>query len=118
MEGNTLMKKLTIDYDKKYEDKNINKWLDRNRIVFHAVTSDENIKIIRSAHDNIHIDMDVDLEQFDMLDLIDAMQICIRIALDDDVLRARSDAVKLLLGEEIKHYLYSKDDYIRMGNKK
>ena len=114
------MTKITIDIDKPYNDKNI--------ALAAAVLED--LPIVkkryqvfrRSSHDRIHIDLYLDNELdlpafYDFKDYEDLFFIVIRLAAGDDIRRLRTDAKKFFKGEDIFHWLPSKDDYRKVAER-
>lgn len=111
--------KITIDIDKPYNDKNIAAAiLPINQIPDRYVKYNT---VMRSVHDRIHIDI-VFLEDLgyrirdvtDHNDMEDMYLLIYRLAAGDDIKRLRVDAAKFLRGDEIVHWLPSKEDYEKM----
>ena len=77
---------------------------------------------MRSAHDRLHVDVDFPddmyrriTEQLDSPDFEDMYFILFRLAAGDDIRRLRTDAKKFFKGEDIFHWLPSKDDYRKVA---
>ena len=110
--------KITIDIDKEYNNKNIALGMEAiERIGIDL----GRVSVRRSAHDRIHFDIEYpdDLgyrveDRIDYSDIADMYLILIRLAAGDDIRRVRSDAVKMLKGEEIRHWIPAKEDYEKM----
>ena len=100
--------KVTIDIDKEYNDKNIALAMSR------LPQSDQwkrNVRVRRSAHDRIHVDIDFP----DNYGYVEDLYILVfRLAAGDDIRRVRGDAVKWMRGEEISHWIPAKEDYEKM----
>ena len=118
------MTKITIDIDKPYNDKNMQDA--GNRILYLEETIDYLITIdyMRSAHDRLHVDVDFPddmyrriTEQLDSPDFEDMYFILFRLAAGDDIRRLRTDAKKFFKGEDIFHWLPSKDDYRKVAER-
>ena len=116
------MTKITIDIDKPYTDKNIDDA--RNRILSVGNGYWETIDYNRSAHDRLHLDVDFPddmyrriTEQLDDSDFEDMYFILFRLAAGDDIRRLRTDAKKFFKGEDIFHWLPSKDDYRKVAER-
>ena len=109
------MTKITIDIDKPYNDKNIDDAA--LRILSVGDYYWERVDYRRSAHDRLHVDVDFPddmyrriTEQLDESDFEDMYFILFRLAAGDDIRRLRTDAKKFFKGEDIFHWLPSKDD--------
>ena len=113
--------KVTIDVDKEYNDKNIALGMEAiERIGIDL----GRVSVRQSAHDRIHFDIEYpdDLgyrveDRIDYSDIADMYLILIRLAAGDDIRRVRSDAVKILKGGEIRHWIPAKEDYEKMREK-
>ena len=110
--------KVTIDVDKEYNDENIALALSK---LPPPDQWKEYLTVRKSAHDRIHIDVNFPddfgyyvSETMDFDDLADAFILVFRLAAGDDIRRVRSDAVKMLKGEEIRHWIPAKEDYEKM----
>ena len=113
------MTTITIDIDKPYNFKNIKS--------VEEILSLENenwggIDYKRSAHDRIHADVTFPddmyrriTEQLDDSDIEDMYFILFRLAAGDDIRRLRTDAKKFFKGDDIFHWLPSKDDYRKVA---
>lgn len=117
------MRKLTIDIDKKFNDEHVGAVKDRLLNLPSERIADFFVK--PSAHDRIHVDvvfgdgLGYDLKNImDHLDMEDMYLLIYRLAAGDDIKRLRVDAAKYLRGEEIDHWLPSKEDYERMRDGK
>ena len=113
--------KVTIDVDKEYNDENIALALSK---LPPPDQWKEYLTVRKSAHDRIHIDVNFPddfgyyvSETMDFDDLADAFILVFRLAAGDDIRRVRSDAVKILKGEEIRHWIPAKEDYEKMREK-
>lgn len=111
--------KITIDIDKKFNDGNVNIVKDR---ILHLPTKYIGDFFFKpSAHDRIHVDV-IFPDDFgydvrgvtDHFDMEDMYLLIYRLAAGDDIKRLRVDAARFLRGEEIDHWLPSKEDYERM----
>ena len=110
--------KVTVDIDKEYNDKNIALAME----AIERVGIDlKRVSARRSAHDRIHIDIEYpdDLgywvqDRIDYSDIADMYLILIRLAVGDDSRRVRGDAIKVLRGDEVTHWLPAKEDYEKM----
>ena len=115
------MTKITIDIDKPYNDKNMH---DAGMRILHfwygyCMMS---IDYRRSAHDRLHLDVEFPddmyrriTEELDHSDIEDMYFILFRLAAGDDIRRLRTDAKKFFKGEDIFHWLPSKDDYRKVA---
>ena len=114
------MTTITIDIDKPYNSENIAL----------AAAVMEGVRVIRlqskefkrSVHDRIHLDIHfadrLDLPFFyDPSDIEDLFFIAVRLAAGDDIRRLRTDAKKFFKGEDILHWLPSKDDYRKVAER-
>ena len=113
--------KVTIDIDKEYNDKNITLALDRLLL---PDQWERNVRVRRSAHDRIHIDIDfpdsygyIGPQTTDYHDIKNMYFLVFRLAAGDDIRRVRGDAIKMLKGEEISHWIPGKEDYEKMREK-
>ena len=113
--------KVTVDIDKEYNDKNIALAMSR---LPQSDQWERYYRVRRSAHDRIHIDIDfpddfgyIVSETTDYHDLEDMFILVFRLAAGDDIRRVRGDAIKLLKGEEISHWIPAKEDYEKMREK-
>ena len=140
------MTKITIDIDKPYNDKNIeaaedkilslenNDWQSidcrqskhgkRHVDVDFKDGNWQTIDYRRSAHDRLHVDLEFpdDMhrrmdEGLDDSDFEDMYFILFRLAAGDDIRRLRTDAKKFFKGEDIFHWLPSKDDYKQVAER-
>ena len=103
--------KVTIDIDKEYNDKNIALAMSR---LPQSDQWERNVRVRRSAHDRIHIDMDFP----DNYGYVGDLYILVfRLAVGDDIRRVRGDAIRMLKGEEISHWIPAKEDYEKMREK-
>ena len=115
------MIKITIDIDKPYTDKNIADA--RNRILSVGDYYWEAVDYRRSAHDRLHVDLtfpdylDEIFRNQDDPDFEDMYFILFRLAAGDDIRRLRTDAKKFFKGEDIFHWLPSKDDYRKVAER-
>ena len=120
------MTTITIDIDKPYNDKNIDVAADKILSLGNEpwLTMDYR----RSAHDRLHVDVifpdnmyrritqGFDINgKFDNSDIEDMYFILFRLAAGDDIRRLRIDARKFFKGEDIFHWLPSKDDYRKVA---
>jgi hypothetical protein len=113
--------KVTVDIDKEYNDKNIALAMEAiERLGIDLMR----VSVRRSAHDRIHFDIEYpdDLgyrveDRIDDSDIADMYLILIRLAAGDDIRRVRGDAIKMLKGEEISHWIPAKEDYEKMREK-
>jgi hypothetical protein len=116
------MTKITIDIDKLYNDKNKQ---DAQLRVLSIGNSDwRGIDLRRSAHDRVHVDVEFPddmseriFEELDYSDIEDMYFILFRLAAGDDIRRLRTDAKKFFKGEDIFHWLPSKDDYRKVAER-
>ena len=113
--------KVTIDVDKEYNDENIALALSK---LPQPDKWEKHLTVRKSAHDRIHFDIEYpdDLgyrveDRIDYSDIADMYLILVRLAAGDDIRRVRSDAVKMLKGEEIRHWIPAKEDYEKMREK-
>ena len=113
--------KVTVDIDKEYNDKNIALALSR---LPQLDKWEKYLTVRKSAHDRIHIDVNFPddfgyyvSETMDFHDLADAFILVFRLAAGDDIRRVRGDAIKMLKGEEISHWIPAKEDYEKMKEK-
>ena len=113
--------KVTIDIDKEYNDRNIALALEA---VERAGIDLKKVSVRRSAHDRIHLDIEYpdDLgfwveDRIDYSDIADMYLILVRLAVGDDIRRVRGDAMKMLKGGEIQHWIPAKEDYEKMREK-
>ena len=111
------MTKITIDIDKPFNDENM-------LAAFQQLTSFVQKKInwvkasyLPSAHDRLHIDVEFPDDMFDDSDIEDMYFILFRLAAGDDIRRLRTDAKKFFKGEDIFHWLPSKDDYRKVAER-
>ena len=125
------MTTITIDIDKPYNDKNIedaeDKILSLENSKFHVDGDWKNgnwemIDYVQSAHDRIHVDVMFPddmyrriTEELDHSDIEDMYFILFRLSAGDDIRRLRTDAKKFFKGEDIFHWLPSKDDYRKVA---
>ena len=115
------MTTITIDIDKPYNDKNI----EAGRKLVSSLRVDyEGIDYRRSAHDRLHVDVEFpdyiysEIEdQLSFTDFEDMYFILFRLAAGDDIRRLRTDAKKFFKGEDIFHWLPSKDDYRKVAER-
>ena len=114
------MTKITIDIDKPYNDKNV----EAARKMITTIEADvEGIDYIQSAHDRLHMDvyfpndLYVELLNWTANELEDMYFILFRLAAGDDIRRLRTDAKKFFKGEDIFHWLPSKDDYRKVAER-
>ena len=114
------MTKITIDIDKPYNDKNIEDAA--NWIISLEEKHWPVIECNLSAHDRLHMDVTfpddmyrIIAEQLDESDFKDMYFILFRLAAGDDIRRLRTDAKKFFKGEDIFHWLPSKDDYRKVA---
>ena len=115
--------KVTVDIDKEYSDKNIALALE----AIERVGIDlKRVLVRRSAHDRIHFDINYpedlgywleEMQMLDYSDVADMYLILIRLAVGDDSRRVRGDAIKVLRGDEVTHWLPAKEDYEKMREK-
>ena len=115
------MTKITIDIDKPYNDKNVQDA--DNRILAVGDKYWEAIDYRRSAHDRLHVDLtfpdylyEIFQKQIDD-DFEDMYFVLFRLAAGDDIRRLRTDAKKFFKGEDILHWLPSKDDYRKVAER-
>ena len=116
------MTTITIDIDKPYNDKSMQDA--GNRILSVGNGYWETIDYRRSAHDRLHVDVDFPddmygriTEELDHSDFEDMYFILFRLAAGDDIRRLRTDAKKFFKGEDIFHWLPSKDDYRKVAER-
>ena len=116
------MTTITIDIDKPYNDKNIEDAA--LRIISLVEKYLQVIVYRRSAHDRLHVDVEfpddmyrIITEQLDDSDFEDMYFILFRLAAGDDIRRLRTDAKKFFKGEDIFHWLPSKDDYRKVAER-
>ena len=112
------MTKITIDIDKPYNDKNIEDAA--NWIISLGEEHWQAIEYNRSAHDRLHADVAFPHDMYrkltlDHSDVEDMYFILFRLAAGDDIHRLRTDAKKFFKGEDIFHWLPSKDDYRKVA---
>ena len=115
------MTKITIDIDKPYNDKNIQDTQIQIQSVSRNVDWQE-IDYKRSAHDRLHVDVEFPDSiyrrlRLDHSDVEDMYFILFRLAAGDDIRRLRTDAKKFFKGEDIFHWLPSKDDYRKVAER-
>ena len=113
--------KVTVDIDKEFNEKNVVKAaeaIERVGIYLKSISPRE------SAHGRIHIDIEfpddlgeILLDIRDYSDIADMFMVLFRLAVGDDIRRVRGDAIKMLKGEEISHWIPAKEDYERMKEK-
>lgn len=112
--------KITIDIDKPFNEKSINP-IAAKLNEFDLPTMGKIFR--RSAHDRIHLDLkfyEPDtlgsyLEgKYDFHTIADMYLLIVRLALNDDIRRLRTDAAKFLMNQDIYHWLPSKEDYEKM----
>ena len=114
------MTKITIDIDKPYNDKNIEDTA--LRIISLGEEHWQIIQCCRSAHDRLHADVGFPDDMYrrmmlDHSDIEDMYFILFRLAAGDDIRRLRTDATKFFKGENIFHWLPSKDDYRKVAER-
>ena len=114
------MTKITIDIDKPYNEKNIEDAV--LRVVSLGEEHRQIIEYWRSVHDRLHVDVIFPddmyrriTERLDHSDFEDMYFILFRLAAGDDIRRLRTDAKKFFKGEDIFHWLPSKDDYRKVA---
>ena len=114
------MTTVTIDVDKPYNRKNIDDAADR--IIYLEEGCWQVIEYNQSAHDRLHVDVDFPddmseriFKKMDHSDIEDMYFILFRLAAGDDIRRLRTDAKKFFKGEDISHWLPSKDDYRKVA---
>ena len=112
------MTTITIDIDKPFNDKNMQDAGKRILSVENGYW--ETIDFRRSAHDRLHVDVDFPDDMYrrlrlDHSDIEDMYFILFRLAAGDDIRRLRTDAKKFFKGEDIFHWLPSKDDYRKVA---
>ena len=114
---------ITIDIDKPYNDKNIAAAILAIEQLAGKYVRHKNVW--RSMHNHIHVDVyfvpDLGYNlpgDLDHNDLEDMYLLIYRLAAGDNIRRLRVDAAKFLRGEEIDHWLPSKEDYERMRDGK
>lgn len=122
------MTKITIDIDKPYNDRNLH---DAGNHILHlgdkyweTIDYTMSIDYRRSAHDRLHVDVEFPddmywriTEELDGSTLEDMYFILFRLAAGDDIRRLRTDAKKFFKGEDIFHWLPSKDDYRKVAER-
>lgn len=108
--------KITIDIDKKFNDGNVN--IVKDRILHLPARCIGDFFVKPSAHDRIHVDVifpdDSGYDVGGATDHFDMYLLIYRLAAGDDIKRLRVDAARFLRGEEIDHWLPSKEDYEKM----
>ena len=120
------MTKITVDIDKPYYDKNLhdagNQVLYLGRKYWETIDYTMSIDYRRSAHDRLHVDVEFPddmyrriTEELDNSDFEDMYFVLFRLAAGDDIRRLRTDAKKFFKGEDIFHWLPSKDDYRKVA---
>ena len=116
------MTTITIDIDKPYNDKNRETAGDKIRSLENV--NWQSIHYRRSAHDRLHLDVRFldDMyseiqERMSPSDFEDMYFILFRLAAGDDIRRLRTDAKKFFKGEDIFHWLPSKDDYRKVAGR-
>ena len=116
------MTTITIDIDKPYNRKNIEDASDR--IISLGEEHWQLIEYNQSAHDRLHVDVEFPddmyrriTEELDNSDFEDMYFVLFRLAAGDDIRRLRTDAKKFFKGEDIFHWLPSKDDYRKVAER-
>lgn len=105
--------RITISIDKEYNDKNIA--LVTDAIERMDIINMERISIRRSEHNCIYVDAEYSdnfgywlEDRLDYSDIADMYLVLIRLVTGDDIRRIRDDAMKILKGGEINHYISAK----------
>ena len=115
------MTTITIDIDKPYNDKSMQDA--RNRILSIAERCWNATEFRRSAHDRLHVNLRFPDSMSEILQRLldsqieDMYFILFRLAAGDDIRRLRTDAKKFFKGEDILHWLPSKDDYRKVAER-
>ena len=116
------MTTITIDIDKPYNRKNIDDAADR--IISLGEGHWQVIQYNQSAHDRLHVDVGFPDFMYSAInrhmrftDIEDMYFILFRLAAGDDIRRLRTDAKKFFKGEDIFHWLPSKDDYRKVAGR-
>ena len=118
------MTTITIDIDKPYNDKNVMAAFRQLRPFIQKKVNWMKATFLPSAHDRVHVDVEFPddmyrriTEQLDNSDFEDMYFVLFRLAACDDIRRLRTDAKKFFKGEDIFHWLPSKDDYRKVAER-
>ena len=116
------MTKITIDIDKPYNDKIIT--LATQLIPSIGEKNWRGALYVPSAHDRLHVNVEFPddmseriFKKMDHSDIEDMYFVLFRLAAGDDIRRLRTDAKKFFKGEDIFHWLPSKDDYRKVAER-